>query len=173
MNEKPNPVLQVSLSFHLDLPSFLSTFALFLRLRILLEPPHVNRRMSPCTHCTPNVPIWNSPIPSFPESDFTIATPACLRSHTHIFHTHHTPFPLSFFFFSSSYTPVLGWFLWPTASPPTPPPPPSRLLCSFRNFGRRSKILNQLQAAIAAGPPRSASVTPHVDPGECLCGESS
>lgn len=57
----------------------------------------------------------------------------------HTFHIHHTS-PSLFLFFKAS---VLGLFLWPAP----------RLLCSFRNFGADSNILNQVQAATAARAP--------------------
>lgn len=57
----------------------------------------------------------------------------------HTFHIHHTS-PSLFLFSKAS---VLGLFLWPAP----------RLLCSFRNFGADSNILNQVQAATAARAP--------------------
>lgn len=42
-----------------------------------------NHCLAPCTHCPPNVPIWDSPIPSFPKFYFDSSVLSCLHSNTH------------------------------------------------------------------------------------------
>lgn len=104
-----------------------------------------------------------SPIPRV-----TMATPAGLTHFTTHFSyllqqpSHYHVCALFFF----SHTPFLGAFFYDWTFTTSPPPPPLPL----RNFGPRSKILNQLQAAAAAaaaegtvGPLRSVFLTPRAD----------
>lgn len=92
--------------------------------------------------------------PFFVHVVFTNIVSDVMRSHWH-----GCSEALFFFFILRFWVSFYGCFLWPF--------PPF----SLRNFGPRSKTLNQLQAAAAGnpGPLCSASVTPHVDLTECLC----
>lgn len=97
---------------------------------------------APRTHCTPNVPVWNSTsIP--PNPHFTMATPAGLThftTHSHIYCSPPVPpHVCTFFFFFFSYS--ISRLVFMTGFYDLP------LLSSQGIFGPHSKILNQLQAA--------------------------
>ena len=115
-------------------------------------------------------------------------THAHTHTHTHML-THSyfifTTFPFSLssllFFFILQF--LAGFYGLPLSSPPLPPRPPPLLflsslpclLCSFRNFGPHSKLLNQLQAAAAPWAPFAGRLSPHMlTPGSvCVRGEGA
>ena len=104
-------------------------------------------------------------------------------SHTAISYSPHSLFPSLPFFFFFILQFLAGFYGLPLSSPPLPPRPPPLLflpslpclLCSFRNFGPRSKLLNQLQAAAAPWAPFAGRLSPHMlTPGSvCVRGEGA